>query len=67
MRGELAIELETEGCRALAARLEALDPAAAARTDLRNPRRVLRALERAIASGGVSVPPAATRGRDAWR
>jgi tRNA dimethylallyltransferase len=58
VRRSLAAELETEGLPALAARLASLDPAAAARTDLHNPRRVLRALERAIASGGVSRPPA---------
>ena len=57
-----------EGHRALAARLEALDPTAAARTDLRNPRRVLRALERAIARRGseraADQPPVAG---PAWR
>jgi tRNA dimethylallyltransferase len=58
VRRELATELEAEGLPALAARLSALDPAAAARTDLRNPRRVLRALERAIAGGGASPAPA---------
>lgn len=42
----------------LVARLEALDPVAAARVDLRNPRRVLRALE--IAADGGS-------GRAAWQ
>jgi tRNA dimethylallyltransferase len=62
VRRELAIALETEGPSALAARLETLDPDAAARIDLRNPRRVLRALERAIAGGGVSAPPAS----DPW-
>ncbi|HET9539998.1 MAG TPA: tRNA (adenosine(37)-N6)-dimethylallyltransferase MiaA [Candidatus Limnocylindria bacterium] len=58
VRRELAAELEAEGLPVLAARLATVDPAAAARTDLRNPRRVLRALERAIASGGASRPPA---------
>jgi tRNA dimethylallyltransferase len=62
VRRELAMELETEGLPALVARLETLDPAAAARTDLHNPRRVLRALERAIAGGGASAPPA----REPW-
>jgi tRNA dimethylallyltransferase len=58
VRRGLAAELEAEGLPVLAARLTTLDPAAAARTDLRNPRRVLRALERAIAGGGASTPPA---------
>jgi tRNA dimethylallyltransferase len=58
VRRELAAELEAEGLPALAARLSARDPAAAARTDLRNPRRVLRALERSIAGGEASPPPA---------
>ena len=58
VRLELAAELEAEGLPALVTRLETLDPAAATRTDLRNPRRVLRALERAIAGGGASTPPA---------
>ena len=57
VRRELAVELETGGLSAMVTRLETLDPDAAARTDVRNPRRVLRALERAIASGGVSAPP----------
>jgi tRNA dimethylallyltransferase len=51
LRERLATELETEGLVALAQRLEQLDPAGAARTDLRNPRRVLRALERVEAGG----------------
>ena len=62
LRRELAVELETEGLPALAARLETLDPGTAAVTDLRNPRRVLRALERVIAGGGASQPPAS----DPW-
>ena len=48
---QLAAELEQVGLAPLAERLAPLDPAAAARTDLRNPRRVLRALERAIQAG----------------
>lgn len=52
LRERLATELETEGLAALAQRLERLDPSTAARTDLRNPRRVLRALERGEAGGG---------------
>lgn len=54
LRKRLAAELEAEGLAAMARRLQASDPDAAARTDLRNSRRVLRALERAEAeSGGV--------------
>lgn len=52
VRARLADELETEGLDSLAARLGREDPATAARTDLRNPRRVLRALERVVAGGG---------------
>ena len=52
VRERLAAELETEGLAALGQRLVRLDRRAAERTDLRNPRRVLRALERAAAGGG---------------
>jgi tRNA dimethylallyltransferase len=60
LRAHLAAELETEGLAPLAARLAERDPLAAARTDLRNPRRVLRALERAELSGadGAAAPRA---------
>ena len=51
VRRRLAAELETEGLQVLAERLARLDPASAARTDLRNPRRLLRALERAELAG----------------
>ena len=57
LRQELAAEVEQAGLASLAARLAALDPDAAARTDLRNPRRVLRALERVLL-GGASLPEA---------
>jgi tRNA dimethylallyltransferase len=50
-RVRLDEELETEGLGVLAARLRRLDPTGAAGTDLRNPRRVLRALERAELAG----------------
>ncbi len=56
IREQIAAELETSGLAALAARLADLDPETAARTDPRNPRRVLRALERALA-GGVGERP----------
>lgn len=51
LRRELAADLEQVGMPSLAQRLRNLDPATAARTDLRNPRRVLRALERALLAG----------------
>lgn len=52
------MELDAQGLPALGERLRRLDPAAAARTDLRNPRRVLRALERTEAAGGPVIPRA---------
>ena len=55
VRERLAHELEAEGLALLAERLTALDPASAARTDLRNPRRVLRALERAELIGTAAA------------
>lgn len=57
LRGRLVAELETSGLPPLAARLARVDPAAAARTDLRNPRRVLRALER-VEAAGAGAPAA---------
>jgi len=57
-RRRLADELDAEGLPVLAARLATVDPVAAEHTDLRNPRRVLRALERAELSGGASRPSA---------
>jgi tRNA dimethylallyltransferase len=58
LRRALTAELEAEGLGPLAARLRALDPDGAARTDLRNPRRVVRALERVIESGVPTAPAA---------
>jgi tRNA dimethylallyltransferase len=55
VRQRLAEELDAEGLAVLAERLGRLDPGAAAMTDLRNPRRVLRALERAEAAAGGSA------------
>lgn len=52
LRARLIDELEAEGLEPLVTRLVAMDPDAAGRTDLRNPRRVLRALERAAGGGG---------------
>jgi len=50
LRTQLHRELLDVGVGALADRLRSIDPAAAARTDLRNPRRIERALERAMAA-----------------
>ena len=55
VRERLAEELEAEGLAVLAERLARLDPASGARTDLRNPRRVLRALERAELIGAAAA------------
>jgi tRNA dimethylallyltransferase len=57
VRQRLSDELATDGLEPLASRLSLLDPAAAARTDLRNPRRVVRALERVTAGGRASTVP----------
>lgn len=59
LRAQLKDELTAAGVGALADRLRAIDPSGAARTDLRNPRRVERAIERAIAGRGVEAPPSA--------
>jgi tRNA dimethylallyltransferase len=56
VRQDLTRELEADGLEPLAARLAARVPDAAARTDLRNPRRVLRALERVQTEGGGGEP-----------
>ena len=53
VRAVLAERLGSQGLEPLAAELEALDPGLASRTDLRNPRRVLRALERAVGGGAM--------------
>lgn len=58
LRQRLTAELEAEGLASLAARLSSLDPETSMRTDLRNPRRVLRALERAGAGGAGQAPRA---------
>ncbi len=54
-RQRIAAELEAEGLSALGQRLARLDPELARRIDLRNPRRILRALERAEAGGGAAT------------
>lgn len=58
-RRRLVDELEAVGIAALAERLRRAEPEVAASTDLRNPRRVLRALERLEAGSGGTVQPAA--------
>jgi tRNA dimethylallyltransferase len=55
LRAELEEALARDGLAALAARLREVDPASAERIDLRNPRRVIRALEVALATGGSFV------------
>lgn len=56
VRRRLTDALDADGLEQLVERLRSLDPVTAARTDLRNPRRVLRALERAEAGGGGATP-----------
>jgi tRNA dimethylallyltransferase len=56
VRAALAAELAADGAAHLAGRLHTLAPGLAARTDLRNPRRVLRALEIATLAGDVELP-----------
>jgi len=63
LRAHLGDELQAEGLEPLAARLATLYPDAAHRTDLRNPRRVLRALERVEAGGGGAVSSEPYAGR----
>jgi tRNA dimethylallyltransferase len=60
-RARLAAELAAVGVEPLAHRLRRVDPAAADRIDLRNPRRVTRALERVATSGGGAVPAPVSR------
>jgi tRNA dimethylallyltransferase len=65
-RARIEAELAADGLDPLVARLGALAPNAAVRVDLRNPRRVVRALEIAELAGDVPLPvprgyPAAVR------
>lgn len=60
-RARLRGELAAAGVEALASRLRLVDPVAAARTDLRNPRRVARALERSAATRDGEPTAPATR------
>lgn len=57
IRSQLEVSLVRDGLPSLVARLATLDPVTAAATDLRNPRRVIRALERAQLSGGAATRP----------
>ena len=64
LRAELEAVLASQGLDALVRRLQEVDPAAAAVVDLRNPRRVLRALEIFLTTGqskveleGAAPPP----------
>lgn len=56
VRATLEAELTGDGVAALAARLRARAPNLAARTDLHNPRRVVRALEIATLQGDATLP-----------
>jgi len=56
VRRRLTDELEADGLEPLARRLRMIDPLSAGHVDLQNPRRVLRALERAEAGGGGLAP-----------
>lgn len=58
VRAALAAELATEGLAPLAERLRRRAPEVAAAVDVRNPRRVLRALERAEAGAPDTLPSA---------
>ena len=56
LRSEIEAELLRDGVGALAVRLSNLAPTLAGRTDLRNPRRVVRALEIATLRGDAPLP-----------
>lgn len=58
VRARLEAELAAVGLEPLAGRLRAMAPARAAAVDLRNPRRVVRALEIATLDGGAGPLPA---------
>lgn len=65
LRAELEREHAEHGPNALLARLRALDPAAAAEVDVRNPRRLVRAVE--IASRSEVVTPRLPSAPRPWR
>ncbi|MEX1343592.1 MAG: tRNA (adenosine(37)-N6)-dimethylallyltransferase MiaA [Candidatus Limnocylindrales bacterium] len=56
LRAQLEARLERDGLDPLVAELRALDPDGAAALDLHNPRRVVRALERATLTGHAAPP-----------
>ena len=58
VRATIEADLARDGLEALAGRLAVLAPSLAARTDLRNPRRVVRALEIAELVGDAPLPGA---------
>ncbi|HEU5203966.1 MAG TPA: tRNA (adenosine(37)-N6)-dimethylallyltransferase MiaA [Candidatus Limnocylindrales bacterium] len=67
VRARLERQLEAEGLEALADRLRVLAPSQAARIDLRNPRRVVRALEVAELRGDAGPPaPLGYDGPSTW-
>jgi tRNA dimethylallyltransferase len=67
IRRQIEAEIGAAGVVAAADRLRTLAPALSARTDLRNPRRVARALEVATIAGDIALPPGRPyRGRVAW-
>lgn len=67
VRAQLEAELERDGLEGLAARLQAEAPGRAARVDLRNPRRVVRALEMTQLHGDQPPPePRGYPGRSLW-
>jgi tRNA dimethylallyltransferase len=67
VRARIEAELEADGLEPLVTRLRALAPTATGRVDLRNPRRVVRALEIAELSGDAAPPaPRGYAGSVAW-
>jgi tRNA dimethylallyltransferase len=67
LRATIEADLVDRGLSALVEGLESVAPALAARVDLRNPRRVVRALEIALLRGDVERPAArGYRGRSLW-
>ena len=67
LRAELEARLKAEGLAPLVAALQARDEAGAGTIDLRNPRRVVRALERATLTGSATPPaPEGYPGPVAW-
>ncbi|MEP7378587.1 MAG: tRNA (adenosine(37)-N6)-dimethylallyltransferase MiaA [Chloroflexota bacterium] len=67
VRAELERRLAGEGLHVLVAQLRSAAPGVAARTDLANPRRVVRALERVTVHGDQPPPqPVGYPGRSVW-